>query len=216
MGERSATLGVAVLVSGSGSNLQALIDRFDQPGAAAEIRIVVASRPGIRALERAATAGIPSVVLPPDRAEADEVLRSTLREVGPDLVVLAGYLRLIPPDLVNEWRGRMLNIHPALLPAFGGAGMFGRRVHEAVLRSGVTESGATVHLVDERYDGGPIVAQRSVAVRDGDDADSLAARVLEAEHELLPAVVAAIAEGTCLLDETGARWTVPLTPSGEN
>lgn len=216
MGDSRSTLGVAVLVSGSGSNLQALIDRFSRPEAPAEIQLVVASRPGIRALERAAAATIPSVVLPPGRAEADEVLRSTLREVGPDLVVLAGYLRLIPPDLVDEWRGRMLNVHPALLPAFGGPGMYGRRVHEAVLRSGVTETGATVHLVDERYDGGPIVAQRSVTVRDGDDGDTLAARVLEAEHQLLPAVVAAIAEGTCLLDETGARWTVPLTPSGEN
>lgn len=216
MGEQRSVLGVAVLVSGSGSNLQALIDRFSEPGSAAEILLVVASRPGIRALERAAMANIPSVVLPADRAEADEVLRSTLSEVGPDLVILAGYLRLVPPDLVAEWRGRMLNIHPALLPAFGGPGMYGRRVHEAVLRSGVSETGATVHLVDERYDGGPIVAQRSVAVRDGDDGDTLAARVLEVEHQLLPAVVAAIAEGTCLLDETGAHWTVPLTPSGEN
>lgn len=202
---------VAVLVSGSGSNLQALIDRFADQAARAEVRLVVGSRPGIRALDRADAAGIRSVVLSADRGAADEELRVALEDSAPDLVVLAGYLRLIPASLVERWRGRMLNIHPALLPLFGGPGMYGRRVHEAVLAAGVSVTGATVHLVDERYDGGPIVAQRQVPVCDGDDADTLAARVLAAEHELLPEVVAAIADGRCRLDAEGAHWTAPLT-----
>lgn len=207
---------VAVLVSGSGSNLQAMIDRFGGPASGVEVQLVVASRPGIRALDRAARAGIQCVVLPADRIEADVTLEAALSDVGPDLVVLAGYLRLIPASIVERWRGRMLNIHPALLPLFGGPGMYGQKVHEAVLRAGVSETGATVHLVDERYDGGPIVAQRRVEVCEGDDADTLAARVLAAEHELLPDVVAAIADGTCRLEAGGAHWTVPLTNSGEN
>jgi folate-dependent phosphoribosylglycinamide formyltransferase PurN len=107
------------------------------------------------------------------------------------LVVLAGYLKKVPDEVVAAFRGRMLNIHPALLPAFGGPGMYGRRVHEAVLASGATVSGATVHLVDEHYDHGAIVAQESVPVRPGDTPESLAARVLEVEHRLLPAAVRA-------------------------
>ena len=199
-------LRVVVLASGSGSNLQALIDRFAHD-ARVEIAGVIGSRPGIRALERAAVVGIPTAVLQAPRAddaddasEADE-LRSLLRGFDADLVVLAGYLRLVPPAVVRDWRGRMLNIHPALLPAFGGEGMYGRRVHEAVLEAGVSETGVTVHLVDEEYDRGPIVAQRRVPVRPGDDAARLAARVLEQEHRLLPDVVEAVADGSCRLDE---------------
>lgn len=199
-------LRVVVLASGSGSNLQALIDRFADD-ARVEIAGVIGSRPGIRAFERAAAAGVPTAVLQAPRAdaaaeasEADE-LQALLRGFGADLVVLAGYLRLVPPAVVREWRGRMLNIHPALLPEFGGEGMYGRRVHEAVLEAGVSETGVTVHLVDEEYDRGPIVAQRRVPVRPGDDAARLAARVLEQEHRLLPDVVAAVADGSCRLDE---------------
>jgi formyltetrahydrofolate-dependent phosphoribosylglycinamide formyltransferase len=196
-------LRVVVLASGSGSNLQALIDRFADD-ASVEIAGVVGSRPGIRALERAAAAGIPTAVLhaaeaATNAAEAAE-LRTLLRGFEPDLVVLAGYLRLVPPAVVREWRGRMLNVHPALLPAFGGEGMYGRRVHEAVLEAGVSETGVTVHLVDEEYDRGPIVAQCRVPVRPDDDAARLAARVLEQEHRLLPEVVAAVADGSCRLD----------------
>jgi len=202
-------LRVVVLASGSGSNLQALIDRFADDEHV-EISGVVGSRPGIRALERAAVAGIPTAVLyapgaataaaaAADAAEADQ-LRTLLRGFDADIVVLAGYLRLVPPAVVREWRGRMLNIHPALLPAFGGEGMYGRRVHEAVLEAGVSETGVTVHLVDEEYDRGPIVAQRRVPVRPDDDAARLAARVLEQEHRLLPEVVAAVADGSCRLD----------------
>ena len=138
-----------------------------------------------------------------------------LEACGAQLVVLAGYMRLIPRGLVAAWSGRMLNVHPALLPAFGGKGMYGQRVHEAVLESGTQVTGVTVHLVDEEYDQGPVVAQWSVPVVEGDDADALAARVLKVEHRLLPSVVAAVAEGTCLLGPDGARWIEPLA-SGED
>jgi len=187
-----------VLVSGGGSNLQALIDRFGG-GPSVELTGVIGSRPGIRALERAESAGIPHAVLEARGAGEAAALAKLLRGFGAELVVLAGYMRLVPASVVAEWRGRMLNIHPALLPDFGGEGMYGRRVHEAVLEAGVSETGVTIHLVDEAYDRGPIVAQRRVPVKPGDDAERLSARVLETEHELLPEVVAAVAAGTCRL-----------------
>ncbi|MGH7672459.1 MAG: formyltransferase family protein, partial [Gemmatimonadales bacterium] len=125
-----------------------------------------------------------------DPADSAELL-AALTEA--DLVVLAGYLKLVPAAVVVRFRWRMINIHPALLPAFGGPGMYGRRVHEAVLASGATVSGATVHYVDEQYDRGPIIAQARVPVRPDDTPETLAARVLEAEHRLLPMVVLELA-----------------------
>ena len=127
------------------------------------------------------------------REDGDDAARllALLTEERADLVVLAGYLKLVPPTVVAAWAGRMVNVHPALLPAFGGAGLYGRRVHEAVLAAGARVSGSTVHLVDERYDHGHILAQWPVPVRPGDTPETLAARVLEAEHRLLPAVVRA-------------------------
>jgi len=150
---------------------------------------VLSDRPTAGALDRARRAGIPTRTLqhPDDAAELAEVLRDI------DLVVLAGYLKRVPPAVITRFRHRMINIHPALLPAFGGAGMYGRRVHEAVLASGATTSGATVHYADEEYDRGPIIAQRTVPVLPGDTPESLAARVLRVEHELLPAVVLELA-----------------------
>ena len=210
--EQSSPFGLAVLVSGSGSNLQALLDRFCDSTIhpSTEIRLVIGSRPGIEALKRAEAAGIRSVVLPTEVAAAEAVLTEELDASGARLVVLAGYLRLIPESVVSAWRGRMLNIHPALLPAFGGRGMYGRRVHEAVLNSGADVTGVTVHLVDEEYDRGPVVAQCRVPVHHDDDVESLASRVLKLEHQILPAVVAAVANGTCRLDANGAHWKVPF------
>ena len=120
-------------------------------------------------------------------------MTSALERHGADLLVLAGYLKLVPAEVIDRYRGRILNVHPALLPAFGGLGMYGRRVHEAVLASGARQSGATVHLVDEVYDRGAILGQARVPVLPGDDPETLAARVLEAEHRLLPAAVLAAA-----------------------
>ena len=182
---------VAVLVSGGGTNLQALIDALGgAPTAPARISRVISNRPDAGALERARRAGIPTTVLrdPQDPAEL-------LAAIGDaQLVVLAGYLKLVPGAVVARFRQRMVNIHPALLPDFGGPGMYGRRVHEAVLASRATESGATVHYVDEHYDRGPIVAQRRVPVRPDDTADTLAQRVLAAEHALLPEVLLSLAQ----------------------
>lgn len=179
---------VAVLVSGGGSNLQALLDACG-PAAPARVARVVSNRADAGALARAHAAGIPAVVLR-DPCDAAELLAAL---VDVDLVVLAGYLKLIPAAVVARFPRRMINIHPALLPAFGGPGMYGHRVHAAVLASGATQSGATVHYVDEQYDRGPIIAQRTVPVLPGDTVESLAARVLAAEHELLPQVVLELA-----------------------
>jgi len=184
----------AVLVSGGGTNLQALLDH----AAPVAIARVVSSRPDAGALDRARRAGVPTTVLrdPADPAELLGALE------GADLVVLAGYLKLVPAAAVARFRWRMINIHPALLPAFGGPGMYGPSVHEAVLASGAALSGATVHYVDEQYDRGPIIAQWPVPVRPDDTAASLAERVLAAEHRLLPRVVRALA--------VRGEWTKPV------
>lgn len=179
---------VAVLVSGGGTNLQSLLDALhDSP--LARVARVIASRPDAGALERARRAGVPSTVLrdPTDAAEILAALEDS------DLAVLAGYLKLVPPGVVAQYRWRMINIHPALLPEFGGAGMHGRRVHEVVIASGTKESGATVHYVDEEFDRGLVIAQARVPVEPDDTPETLAARVLEVEHGLLPMVVLELA-----------------------
>lgn len=184
MTERGGPVRVAVLVSGGGTNLQALLDALhDSP--IARVARVISNRPDAGALERARRAGVPTTVLRDANDPAE--LQSAL--AGAQLVVLAGYLKLVHSSVVARFRGRMINIHPALLPAFGGPGMYGHRVHEAVLASGAKESGATVHFVDEAFDRGAIIAQEKVPVQKGDTAETLAARVLEAEHRLLPKVV---------------------------
>jgi len=181
---------VAVAVSGRGTNLEALL-RALGPEAPARVVLVLSNRADAPALERASGRGIATVTL---RAHADgSEWLSTLERHGVELLVLAGYVKLVPAEVIARYRGRILNVHPALLPAFGGQGMYGRRVHEAVLASGARESGATVHLVDEVYDRGAVLGQARVPVLPGDDPESLAARVLEAEHRLLPAAVLAAA-----------------------
>jgi formyltetrahydrofolate-dependent phosphoribosylglycinamide formyltransferase len=190
---------VAVLASGGGSNLQALIDRFHGDDASpARVVLVVGSRAGIGALDRAERAGIDGAVLDPRELGAEAFAAALLTELerfGVELVVLAGWLQLLPSEVVARFPGPMLNVHPALLPAFGGHGMYGMRVHRAVVEAGVRVSGATVHLVDERYDSGAVVAQWPVPVLPGDTAETLAARVLKVEHRLLPAAVEALAAG---------------------
>jgi phosphoribosylglycinamide formyltransferase-1 len=181
---------VAVAVSGRGSNLEALL-RALGPDAPARVALVLSDRSDAPALARAAERSIPTVALR-DPSDAREWL-AVLELHAVDLVVLAGYLKLVPAEVIARYRDRIINIHPALLPAFGGKGMYGRRVHQAVLASGARESGATVHLVDEAYDRGAILGQARVPVLPGDDADTLAARVLEVEHRLLPAAVLAAA-----------------------
>jgi phosphoribosylglycinamide formyltransferase-1 len=185
-------LKVAVLVSGHGSNLQALLDAFREPTTPAQIALVISNKAAAGALGRARSAGVATATIAEDGQDADALL-ALLAQHEIALVVLAGYLKKVPERVVVAYRGRMLNVHPALLPCFGGAGMYGRRVHEAVLASGARVTGVTVHVVDEQYDHGRILAQWPVPVRPGDTAETLAARVLEAEHRLLPAVVDAFA-----------------------
>ena len=179
-----APVRVAVLVSGGGTNLQALLDALRESPLARVAR-VISNRPDAGALARARRAGVPATVLR-DPGDAAELL-AALGDAH--LVVLAGYLKLVPAPVISRFRGRMINIHPALLPDFGGPGMYGRRVHAAVLASGAKESGATVHFADEEFDRGAIIAQEKVHVEPGDTPETLAARVLEAEHRLLPRVV---------------------------
>lgn len=186
------SLRVAVFASGGGTNLQALLDRFNSHEGVARVVLVVSDRSDAAALERARNAGVDAVVIPVSGRPIDYVSRETLvtlESADVDLIALAGYLRLIPPAVVRRYRNRILNIHPALLPAFGGNGMFGLRVHRAVLEAGAKLSGATVHLVDEEYDTGEIIAQWPVPVLPGDTPESLAARVLRVEHLLFPAAV---------------------------
>jgi formyltetrahydrofolate-dependent phosphoribosylglycinamide formyltransferase len=181
-------LAAAAFVSGSGTNLQALLDHQvnDPPW---RIRVVVSDRDGAGALLRAADAGVATRVVTTRGRDADAIAADTmliLDEHAIDVIFLAGYLSLVPAAIVFAYRGRILNIHPGLLPAFGGQGMYGMRVHRAVIESGASVSGATVHLVDEEFDRGDIVAQWPVAVLPGDTPESLAARVLVAEHRLYP------------------------------
>jgi phosphoribosylglycinamide formyltransferase 1 len=184
------TMRIAVAISGRGSNLEALV-RALRPGAPAEIVLVLSDRGVAAGLEHARVHGIPAEVLE-DPADGSAWL-AHLRRYRADLVVLAGYLKLVPAPVVAAYRGRIINVHPALLPAFGGKGMYGHRVHEAVLASGARETGVTVHLVDEVYDRGAILAQTRVPVLPGDTPDILAERVLAVEHRLLPAAVLAAA-----------------------
>ena len=197
---------VAVLASGSGSNLQAILDHQSALGssAAARVVLVASDHANAGALSRARSAGITAVAL--DRTARTTGLAAILAVHRVELVVLAGYLRLVPADVVTHYRGRILNVHPALLPAFGGPGMFGHHVHEAVIASGTSLTGPTVHFVDERYDEGPVIAQTAVPVRPHDTPDELAQRVLQAEHALYPRVVEAVAAGLIRLDENNRVW----------
>ena len=183
---------LAVLASGRGSNLQAIIDHFDNLARErAKVVLVASNRADSPALLRAGTASIDTASFNPND-DGSELL-ALLQKFRIDLVVLAGYLKRIPPMVIGEYAGRMINIHPALLPAFGGEGMYGARVHEAVIASGATETGVTVHLVDDEYDRGPILAQWRVRVDKSDTAESLAARVLNVEHVVYPRVVEMVA-----------------------
>jgi phosphoribosylglycinamide formyltransferase 1 len=184
------TMRIAVAISGHGSNLEALHYAL-KSGAAARIVVVISNRRDAGGLERARQWGVSTEVLTDPTDEATWV--ALLQRYGVDLVVLAGYLKLVPANVIAAYRGRIVNVHPALLPAFGGKGMYGRRVHEAVLASGARETGATVHLVDEAYDHGATLAQARVPVLPGDTPELLARRVLQVEHRLLPAVVLAAA-----------------------
>ena len=195
---------IAVLVSGGGTNLQALIDACDRGQIDGQVALVVGSRKGIYALERARNHHIDAVVVSskqhPDLVERGERLLALFAQYQIDLIVLGGYLSMISPAVVRAYENRIVNTHPALIPAFCGKGFYGERVHQAVLDYGAKVSGVTIHLVNEQYDAGPIVLQGTVPVKEGDTAQTLAARVLEVEHRLLPEAVALLAEGRIRVD----------------
>lgn len=195
---------IAVLASGRGTNLRALLEYLDRQGQArgGDVVFVASDRQRAGALDLAAARGIEARSL--DTADArDHGLLGLLTSRSIDLVVLAGYLRLVPAEVVSAYAGRMVNVHPALLPAFGGPGMYGEHVHRAVLAAGARVTGVTVHFVDERYDRGAIVAQWPVPVFVDDTEHTLAARVLRVEHCLFPRVVDAVAGGRVALDAHG-------------
>jgi len=189
---------VTVMVSGGGTNLQALLDA-QEAGKLGSARVcaVIASKPGVYALERAAKHGVPSyVVCRKDFTDADaweSALLAALEDTRPDLIVLAGYLSILGNAVVQKYAGRIINVHPALLPSFGGRGMYGLRPHTAALERGVKLTGATVHYVNEIPDGGEIIAQKAVEILPGDTPESLQKRVMEqAERVLLPEAVAGL------------------------
>ena len=183
---------IAVLASGGGTNLQAILDHFASiPNPAGTVVLVASNRENSGALGRANAAGIPTEVF--DATDDGTTLLALLDEAAADLIVLAGYLKHVPEDVIRRYHGRIINIHPGLLPDFGGPGMYGSRVHAAVLASGATSTGLTIHFVDDEYDHGPVIAQWRVRVKIDDTAESLAERVLSAEHIVYPRVVDMVA-----------------------
>jgi phosphoribosylglycinamide formyltransferase-1 len=210
---------LAVLASGRGSNLQAILDAIAQGRLEARVAGVFSDRAKAGALERARAAGIPAESLKPGdfptREAFDESLFSRIAAVHPDLIVCAGYMRLLGAPQVEAWAGRMINIHPSLLPAFKGL-----RTHDQALAAGVAVHGASVHFVTCELDGGPVIAQASVPVLPGDDATALAARVLEREHPLLVATLRLFAQGRVALGADGVhvdgrRLQAPLQLGGD-
>jgi phosphoribosylglycinamide formyltransferase 1 len=208
---------IAVLASGGGSNLQAIIEYFDRLGGrrSGDIAFVASDRPNAGALERAARRSIPSGVLATNARPDGLSLEDVLEQGGIDLIVLTGYLRRVPATIVARFAGRIINVHPALLPAFGGQGMYGQRVHHAVIEAGVRVTGVTAHFADEEYDRGRIIAQWPVPVFTNDDAGTLAARVLRVEHLVYPRVVDAVAGGHATLTHCalGPSAIVDVRPS---
>lgn len=198
--QSTSTLPIVVLISGNGSNLQAIIDAIHCGELPAAIHAVVSNRPHAFGLERARRAGIATLVIDnslyTDRKSFDGALQTAVDNYRPALVVLAGFMRILGQSFVRHYEGRLLNLHPSLLPAFRGLD-----THRRALAAGVTEHGLSIHFVTDELDGGPVIIQKKVPVLDGDDVETLAARVLEAEHRLYPKVIRWYAEGRLKLKD---------------
>lgn len=197
-----AKLRLAVLISGRGSNMQALIDAASAPGYPAEVVLVISNKADAAGIERAAAAGLPTLVIDhrkfPNRTEFDREMTAAMEAAGAELVCLAGFMRLLSEAFVTHWRDRLINIHPSLLPAFRGL-----NVQARAIEAGARFSGCTVHFVRRETDAGPVIVQAAVAIHADDDADTLAARILEQERVIYPAAVRWIAEGRVRIhDET--------------
>lgn len=197
-------LRLAVFSSHSGSNFQAIINSISKGELNAEIVCLITNNSKAYCVERAKQNGIPyfhiSNITHPEQKEYEKAILSILNDFKVDLIILAGYMKIVPASVIKSYRNRILNIHPALLPKYGGKGMFGMNVHKAVIESGEKISGATVHLVDEIYDNGKILNQMQVEVLPNDTPESLAERVLEIEHKLYPLTIQLIAAGKIQLD----------------
>ena len=191
---------LVVLISGRGSNLQAILDQAASGELPVEVAAVISNRPGVAGLERARQAGVPALELDhqnfPDRPAFEAALIELIDRHRPDLVALAGFMRLLTAGFTEHYQGRLLNIHPSLLPKFRGL-----HTHERALAAGETEHGASIHFVTAELDGGPVIVQARVPVLPGDDPDTLAARVLEQEHRLYPLAIRWFAEGRLRLRE---------------
>jgi len=198
---------LAVLLSGSGTTLQNLLDRIAEGTLLADVVVVVGSRPDAYGLERARRSGIPALAIArkqyPDPNRFNDALHEAIEPFDVDLVVLAGFLSLFQPR--KRYAGRVLNIHPALIPAFCGTGLYGDKVHRAVIESGAKISGCTVHFADDEYDHGPIILQKAVPVLEDDTPDSLAARVHQAENELYPEAIRLWAAGRLAIEGRRVR-----------
>lgn len=207
-------LRIVVCVSGGGTNLQAILDAIEK-GTITNTQVleVISNNPGAKALERARSRGIAAEVISPrrypDREAFNEAFTDRLKALSPDLIVLAGFLVRIPPQMVAAFGGRIINIHPSLIPSFSGVGYYGLKVHEKVLERGVKVTGATVHFVNEGMDEGPVISQRAVYVEDGDTPEILQQRVMEqAEWILLPQAIDDIAnDRICIIDNKVRRRT---------
>lgn len=190
---------LAVFCSGGGSNFQSIVNAMERGELDCEIVLCLSNKADAGALERAARHDIPSIVVNPKEYEDESQYTNDLFQIldshNANFIALAGYLLKIPSVVVRAFSGRMLNIHPALLPSFGGKGLYGRRVHEAALAYGVRWSGVTIHVVDEDYDTGPVVLQQPVPVQPHDTADTLAARILKVEHQLYPQALRLFTQG---------------------
>ena len=206
-------LRLAVMASGGGTNLQAIIDAAESGEIDARVAAVISNNSGAGALERARRHGIEAIHLSVKQfacgEEFDRALLDAFLTRRVDLIVLAGYMKLLSPAVVRAFHHRILNIHPALLPAFGGRGMYGMRVHRAVIESGARYSGVTVHLVDEQYDHGPIVAQKVVPVGQDDTPETLAERILVREHEIYKEVIQLFARGQVRVEGNRVRLLPP-------
>lgn len=193
-------LNLAVLISGSGSNLQALIDACSAPDFPARIKVVISNRPGAYGIQRAENAGIPAFLVDhkdhESRGEFEAALQKTLASYEVDLICLAGFMRILTADFIAEWPEKIINTHPALLPKHGGKGMFGEHVHRAVLDGGDTESGCSIHYVIPEVDQGSVIVQKTVPVLPGDSIETLSARVIAQEHIAYPEAVRIIAKET--------------------
>ena len=200
---------IAIFASGSGSNAEAIIRASREGRLSSEVGLVISNNVNAGVLKRAKALEVNNSVIDPRSFESEELyitsLLSTLDENEIDFIALAGYLKLVQPELIDKYRNKITNIHPALLPSFGGKGFYGMKVHEAVLEAGCKVSGVTIHLVNEKFDRGPIIAQRTLPVLDDDSPESLAERVQKIEHEIYPEALQLFEEGRVQVTNSVAR-----------